>query len=234
MQFIDLAAQQARIREEIDTRVARVLDHGRYIMGPEVAELEAALAEFSGVDHVVSCASGTDALVMALMVLGVGPGDAVFVPTFTFAAPAEAVAILGATPVFVDVDDVTFNIDVAKLSAAIDATPDGLRPVGVIAVDLFGLPANYHAIDDLLAGRDMWVVADAAQSFGASRDGRRVVIGTRGLDDARYGLALIDKRGMRELRADASLTRCGFDGICQYILKGFRDLRRVDEAAFVA
>lgn len=174
MQFIDLAAQQARIREEIDTRVARVLDHGRYIMGPEVAELEAALAEFSGVDHVVSCASGTDALVMALMVHGVGPGDAVFVPTFTFAATAEAVAVLGATPVFVDVDDVTFNIDVAKLSAAIQATPGGLRPVGVIAVDLFGLPADYHAIDAAVAEHDMWVVADAAQSFGASRDGRRV------------------------------------------------------------
>lgn len=174
MQFIDLAAQQARIREEIDTRVARVLDHGRYIMGPEVAELEAALAEFSGVDHVVSCASGTDALVMALMVHGVGPGDAVFVPTFTFAATAEAVAILGATPVFVDVDDVTFNIDVAKLSSAIDSTPDGLRPVGVIAVDLFGLPADYNAIDEVVDRREMWVVADAAQSFGARREGLRV------------------------------------------------------------
>lgn len=174
MQFIDLAAQQARLRGELDVAIARVLDHGRYIMGPEVAELEAALAEFSGVEHVVSCASGTDALVMALMVHGVGPGDAVFVPTFTFAATAEAVAILGATPVFVDVDDVTFNIDVAKLSAAIDAAPDGLRPVGVIAVDLFGLPADYHAIDEAVSARDMWVVADAAQSFGASRDGRRV------------------------------------------------------------
>ncbi len=174
MQFIDLAAQQARIRGDIDAAVAAVLDHGRYIMGPEVAQLEAALGEFSGVDHVVSCASGTDALVMALMVHGVGPGDAVFVPTFTFAATAECVALLGATPVFVDVDDVTFNIDPDKLAAAIDQVPDGLAPAGVIAVDLFGLPADYAAIDDVVADRSMWVIADAAQSFGAARDGRSV------------------------------------------------------------
>lgn len=174
MQFIDLAAQQARLRSDIDRAVARVLDHGRYIMGPEVGELEAGLAAFSGVDHAVSCASGTDALVMALLVHGVGPGDAVFVPTFTFAATAEAVALLGATPVFVDVDDVTFNLDVGKLSDAIAATPAGLRPVGVIAVDLFGLPADYHAIDEVVSERGLWVVADAAQSFGAGRGGRSV------------------------------------------------------------
>jgi dTDP-4-amino-4,6-dideoxygalactose transaminase len=174
MQFIDLAEQQARLRPAIDTAIAGVLDHGRYIMGPEVAQLEAALGEFSGVDHVVSCASGTDALVMALMVHGVGPGDAVFVPTFTFAATAESVALLGATPVFVDVDDVTFNLDVDKLAASIADVPDGLRPVGVIAVDLFGLPADYPAIDAVAAGHDMWVIADAAQSYGASRDGVRV------------------------------------------------------------
>lgn len=174
MQFIDLAAQQARLRDEIDARIAAVLDHGRYIMGPEVGELETALAEFSGAPNVVTCASGTDALVMALMALDVGPGDAVFVPTFTFAATAESVALLGATPVFVDVDEVTFNLDVDGLAAAVEATPEGLRPVGVIAVDLFGLPADYQGIDRAIAGRDMWVMADAAQSFGATRDGRSV------------------------------------------------------------
>jgi len=174
MQFIDLAAQQARLRSEIDEAIARVLDHGRYIMGPEVAELESALVEFSGAPHAISCASGTDALVMALMALGVGVGDAVFVPTFTFAATAEAVAILGATPVFVDVDVETFDIDADKLDVAIDGVPDGLRPVGVIAVDLFGLPADYPRIDDVVAGRNLWVLADGAQSFGASRSGAMV------------------------------------------------------------
>lgn len=174
MQFIDLAAQQARLRTEIDTRIAGVLDHGRYIMGPEVAELEAALAAFSGAEHVVSCASGTDALVMALLVHGVGPGDAVFVPTFTFAATAECVALLGATPVFVDVDEATFDLDPAKLAVAVEGLAPGLRPAGVIPVDLFGLPADYRAIHDVAAAHGMWVVADAAQSFGAERDGSTV------------------------------------------------------------
>jgi dTDP-4-amino-4,6-dideoxygalactose transaminase len=174
MQFIDLAAQQARLRPQLDAAMARVLDHGRYIMGPEVAELEAELAAFSGADHVVSCASGTDALVMALMVHGVGPGDAVFVPTFTFAATAESVAILGATPVFVDVDDTTFNLDVDQLAVAVRAVPAGLRPVGVVAVDLFGLPADYPGIHRVAEEHGMWVLADAAQSFGAHRDGTTV------------------------------------------------------------
>jgi len=174
MQFIDLAAQQRLLRDGIDEAIARVLDHGRYIMGPEVAELEAALAEFCGAPHVVSCASGTDALVMALLVHGVGPGDAVFVPTFTFAATAEAVALLGATPVFVDVDEVTFDIDVDKLAASIDGLPATLRAAGVIGVDLFGLPADHRALRELAEPRGMWVVSDAAQSFGASRDGAAV------------------------------------------------------------
>ncbi len=174
MQFIDLVAQQSRLRSEIDQAIARVLDHGRYIMGPEVAELESALAEFCGAAHVVSCASGTDALVMALMVHGVGPGDAVFVPTFTFASTAEAVALLGATPVFVDVDAETFNLDASKLAQAIGDLPNSLRPVGVIPVDLFGLPADYVAIDKAIAPFDLWVLADAAQSFGATRNGASV------------------------------------------------------------
>src|SRR6478609_5719900 len=174
MQFIDLAAQQRRIRGAVDDAVARVLDHGRYIMGPEVAALEADLAAFVGAGEVVSCASGTDALVMALLVRQAGPGDAVFVPSFTFAATAEAVALLGATPVFVDIDPVSYNLDPASLDAAVRGLGPDLRPAGVIPVDLFGLPADYAAIDAVCAEHDLWVIADAAQGFGGSVDGTQV------------------------------------------------------------
>jgi len=174
VQFIDLAAQQRRLRQEIDAAVARVLDHGRYIMGPEVAELEAALADFVGEGDVVSCASGTDALVMALLVRSVGPGDAVFVPSFTFAATAEAVALLGATPVFVDIDAVTYDLCPDSLEAAVADLPAGLRPAGVIPVDLFGLPADYSAIGEVCERHGLWMIADAAQSFGASVEDVRV------------------------------------------------------------
>jgi dTDP-4-amino-4,6-dideoxygalactose transaminase len=174
MQFIDLAAQQARIRAEVEAAIAGVLDHGRYIMGPEVSQLEQELADFVGAGEVVSCASGTDALVMALLVRGVGPGDAVFVPAFTFAATAEAVAILGATPVFVDIDPVTYDLDPKSLDAAASGLPDGLRAVGVIPVDLFGLPADYRGLDEVVAAHGLWVIADAAQSFGGQVDGVRV------------------------------------------------------------
>ncbi|MBX3284083.1 MAG: DegT/DnrJ/EryC1/StrS family aminotransferase [Actinobacteria bacterium] len=174
MQFIDLAAQQERIRPEVDAALARVLDHGRYIMGPEVAELEGALAEFVGAGEVVSCASGTDALVMALLVRGAGPGRAVFVPSFTFAATAEAVALLGATPVFVDIDPVTYNLDPASLDAAVRGLPDGLTAAGVIPVDLFGLPADYAALGAVAEQHGLWVVADAAQGVWAAVDGVRV------------------------------------------------------------
>ncbi len=173
MQFVDLAAQQQRIRAEVDAGIARVLDHGRYIMGPEVAELERELAAFVGDGEVVSCASGTDALVMALLARGVAPGDAVFLPAFTFAATAESVALLGATPVFVDIDPVSYNLDPVSLDAAIEGLGDGLRPAGVIPVDLFGLPADYAAIEAVIADRGLWVIADAAQGFGSSVDGRR-------------------------------------------------------------
>lgn len=174
MQFIDLGAQQRRIRAGVDRAIADVLDHGRYIMGPEVATLEGALASFVGGGHVVSCASGTDALVMALLVRGVGPGDAVFVPAFTFAATAESVALLGATPVFVDIDPVTYNLDAVSLDAAVAGLPDGLRAVGVIPVDLFGLPADYASIDAVCEGHGLWVIADAAQGFGGSVGDTRV------------------------------------------------------------
>jgi dTDP-4-amino-4,6-dideoxygalactose transaminase len=168
---LDLAAQRARLGDGIERAIRRVVEHGRFIMGPEVFELEERLAEFCGAPYAVSCSSGTDALLLALMAWGVGPGDAVFVPAFTFAASAEVIVLAGATPVFVDVDPVSFNLDVASLKAAV-AAGHGLRPAGVIAVDLFGQPADYDAIRALAAEHGMWVLADAAQSFGSTFDGR--------------------------------------------------------------
>ncbi|PRX27668.1 dTDP-4-amino-4,6-dideoxygalactose transaminase [Meinhardsimonia xiamenensis] len=171
--FIDLAAQQARIRERIEARIRAVLDHGNYIMGPEVAELEEKLGEFCGARHVITCANGTDALELALMALGVGEGDAVFVPSFTFAATAEVVPGTGATPVFVEVDPATFNMDPESLKRAIaHARGLGLRPAVVIPVDLFGLPADYDAITPIARAEGMRVIADSAQGFGASYKGR--------------------------------------------------------------
>ena len=173
--FIDLAAQQRILRPRIDTAIARVLDHGQYIMGPEVAELERQLAAFTGAKHALSCASGTDALLIAMMAWGVKPGDAVLCPAFTYTATPETIALLGATPVFADVDEHTFNVDPAGLAAGVDAAQRaGLRPVGVIAVDLFGLPADYPALRAFARDQGLWVLADAAQSFGASQDGQRV------------------------------------------------------------
>ena len=173
--FIDLAEQRRRISGDIDAAIAAVLDHGKYIMGPEVARLEAELCSFTGAPHAVSCASGTDALVLALLAHGVGPGDAVVVPTFTFAATAEAVALLGATPVFADIDPVTFNVAPSSVRAALEiAAAADLRPVGIIPVDLFGLPADYPAFVDIAADHDLWVLADAAQSLGGSTPGGRV------------------------------------------------------------
>jgi dTDP-4-amino-4,6-dideoxygalactose transaminase len=173
--FIDLAEQRRRIADEIDAAIAAVLDHGKFIMGPEVARLEAELCARTGAAHTVSCASGTDALVLALLAHGVGPGDAVVVPTFTFAATAESVALLGATPVFADIDPVTFDVAPASIESALAvADAEGLRPVGVIPVDLFGLPADYEAITAVSAARDVWVIADAAQSLGGSVGGAEV------------------------------------------------------------
>ncbi len=178
--FIDLAAQQRRIRARIDQRIAGVLDHGTYIMGPEVREFEQALAEFCGARHALGCANGTDALELALMALDVGPGDAVFCPTFTFASTAEVVPGTGATPVMVDVRDDTYNIDVESLRRAIGLARDqGLRPAGVIPVDLFGLPADYDAIQAVADEHGMWVLADSAQGFGGTYKGRTTgTIGT--------------------------------------------------------
>src|ERR1041385_2350316 len=147
IEFIDLGAQRRRIGSRMDEAIRRVVDHGRFILGPEVAELEPQLAEFSGARCALSCANGTDALGLALMAKGAGPGQAVLVPSFTFAATAEVVAWFGATPVFVDVFDDTFNMAPASLEAGLAAARRlGLNPVGVIPVDLFGLPADYDPI----------------------------------------------------------------------------------------
>lgn len=181
--FIDIAAQRRRLGKSIDEAVARVLGHCQFINGPEVTQLEAELAAFSGARHVVSCASGTDALLMVLMAKGVGRGDAVLCPSFTFCATGEAVALTGATPVFVDVDEATFNIDAASLKRGIaTAKKLGLKPVAVIPVDLFGQSADHDVIGAIAAEEGLFVLDDAAQGFGASYKGRR--LGTLGLATA--------------------------------------------------
>jgi dTDP-4-amino-4,6-dideoxygalactose transaminase len=175
IEFVDLGAQRRRIGARMDEAIRRVVDHGRFILGPEVGELERRLAEFCGAKHVLSCANGTDALGLALMAKGAGPGQAVLVPSFTFAATAEVVAWFGATPVFVDVLDETFNMDPASFEAGIAAAKRlGLKPTGTIPVDLFGQPAAYDEILDIAEAHRMWVICDAAQSFGASYQGRNV------------------------------------------------------------
>ena len=178
--FIDIGAQRRRLGKSIDEAVGRVLAHCQFINGPEVAQLEAALAEFSGARHVVSCASGTDALLMVLMAKGIGEGDAVFCPSFTFCATGEAVALTGATPVFVDVDEATFNMDAASLKRGIaTAIRAGLEPRAVIPVDLFGQSADHDGIGEVADAEGLFVLDDAAQGFGASYKGRR--LGTFGL-----------------------------------------------------
>jgi dTDP-4-amino-4,6-dideoxygalactose transaminase len=173
--FIDVAAQRRRLGTSIDEAVSRVLAHCLFINGPEVTQLEAALAAFTGAKHVVTCASGTDALLMVLMAKNVGPGDAVFCPSFTFCATGEAVALTGATPVFVDVDEATFNMDVESLKRGIaTAKRLGLKPKGVIPVDLFGQSADHDAISAVAEAEGLFVLDDAAQAFGASYKGRRL------------------------------------------------------------
>lgn len=175
--FIDLKTQYQRVESSVRAGIDAVLDHGAYIMGPEIAELEQRLSSFSAVRHAVGCASGTDALVMALMALEVGPGDAVFTTPFTFMATAEAVALLGATPVFVDIDPVTFNIDPDDLRRRIGEIKDtrkDLTPKGVITVDLFGQPADYDRIEPLAHNNGLFLIVDAAQSFGATYKGKPV------------------------------------------------------------
>ena len=174
--FIDLEAQQARIGDRIRARIDAVLAGGQYIMGPEVAEFETALQDFSGVAHAMGVANGTDALRLCLMALGAGPGDAVFCPSFTFAATAGVVPPTGAAPVFVDIEPGSFNMDPASLARAIDAAKaQGLRPRGVVIVDLFGRPADYEALLPLARDAGLWAIVDAAQSFGATWRGQSTV-----------------------------------------------------------
>lgn len=175
MQFIDLAAQYQHLKTKINKRIQTVLDHGHYIMGPEVQELEDQLASYVGVKHAITCANGTDALTLAMMVIGIKEGDAVFCPTFTFFATAEVIAFEGATPVFVDSDEATFNICPIDLEKRIQATiAEGkLTPKAIIAVDLFGLPANYPEIKKIADKYNLKLVEDAAQGFGGEIDGKR-------------------------------------------------------------
>lgn len=175
VRFVDLAAQQEHIRARVEAAMTKVLDHGQYVMGPEVAELEALLSSHSGAAHTVACSSGTDALAMVLMAKNLRPGQAIFCPAFTFVATAEVVAWLGAHVWFVDVDAETFNIDPASLEIAIaGARQAGHEPVGVIPVDLFGIPADYDAVSKIAAREGLWVLGDAAQSYGARYHNRRV------------------------------------------------------------
>src|SRR5262249_11036211 len=173
--LVDLQAQRRRLGVRIDDAILRVCEHANFIMGGEVAEFERKLAEFCGVRHALTCGNGTDALLLGLMAKGVGSGDAVFCPTFTFAATAEVVALVHATPVFVDVRDDTFNVDPDSVVAAVEmARRLGLRPTGLLAVDLFGQPADYRSLEDIAEKHGLWIFADAAQSFGAQYRGRRV------------------------------------------------------------
>ncbi|MBE8233578.1 MAG: DegT/DnrJ/EryC1/StrS family aminotransferase [Endozoicomonadaceae bacterium] len=175
MQFIDLAAQYQHLKTKIDKRIQDVLDHGKYIMGPEVQELEEKLAEYVGVKHAITCANGTDALTLSMMVLNIKEGDAVFCPTFTFFATAEVVAFEGATPVFIDSDSDTYNIcpkDLEKRILAVIAEGK-LNPKAIIAVDLFGLPANYPELKKIADKYNLKLIEDAAQGFGGEINGQR-------------------------------------------------------------
>lgn len=168
MEFIDLKTQLQELRPEVDRAISKVLDHGQFILGPEVQELEKELADFANVPNCITCANGTDALVLALRALGIGRGDAVIVPTFTFAATAESVCNAGATPIFVDVQSDTYNIDPESIETAIEtAIQNQLTPRAIISVDLFGLPADYARLSELAKAHNLKLIADAAQSFGA-------------------------------------------------------------------
>lgn len=166
--FVDLASQQERLRSEIEGGIARVLAHGKYILGPEVFDLEERLATYSGAAHCITCANGTDALQISLMALGIGPGDEVITPGFSYIATAEAIAILGGKPVYVDIDPVTYNIAPALLEAAI--TP---RTKAILPVSLYGQPADYDALNSVAERHGLTVIEDGAQSFGATYKGKK-------------------------------------------------------------
>ena len=166
--FFDLAAQQARLKSEIDANIAKVLAHGKYILGPEVVELEERLVAYTGAKYCITCANGTDALQIALMALDVGPGDEVITPSFSYIATAEATALLGAKPIYVDVDPSTFNIDVSKIEAQINS-----KTKAIIPVSLYGQPADFDEINEIANKYGIAVIEDAAQSFGAEYKGKK-------------------------------------------------------------
>jgi UDP-2-acetamido-2-deoxy-ribo-hexuluronate aminotransferase len=174
--FVDLKAQYARLKPQIAEAIQDVLDDGRYVLGPAVTKLESELAEYCGVRHAVSCSSGTDAIFMPLLAYGIGPGDAVFVPSFTFTATAEAILLAGAAPVFVDVEADSFNIDLADLAQKVTETRDAgkLTPKAILAVDLFGLPADWDGLNAFAERESLHLISDAAQSFGGAYHGKRV------------------------------------------------------------
>ena len=187
MEFIDLAAQQQRIRTDLERRMLAVLDHGQYVNGPEIAELENLLAQDIGARNAVACSSGTDALLMALMALDIGRGDAVFTSPFTFFATAEVICLLGARPIFIDIDPETFNLDPRAFERTLEAilkndfsrpglkqfgNGGALTPKAVITVDLFGLPADYDRIEPIARHYGLAIIEDAAQAFGAVYKGR--------------------------------------------------------------
>jgi dTDP-4-amino-4,6-dideoxygalactose transaminase len=175
--FIDLQTQRKRLGQPLEDAILKVVRSGAYVMGPEIAELESALGAFGQAPHVLTCGSGTEALVLPLMAWGIGPGDAVFCPSFTFAATAEAMPLVGASPVFVDIDPVTYNLDAASLEAAIQAvkTKGELVPKAVIAVDLFGQPADYPKIAEVARRHGLKLIADSAQGFGCTLGGQHPI-----------------------------------------------------------
>ncbi len=175
IEFIDLKAQRARLDEQINSGIQNVLEHGRFIMGPEVKEFEQKLGEFGEAQHAIACGNGTDALILPVMAWKIGPGDAVFCPSFTYCATAEAIAVMGGTPVFVDIDRETYNIDPSGLRSAIEAikAEGKLTPRAIIAVDLFGQSADYKAIEPIAAEFGLKIIADSAQGFGTTQDGKQ-------------------------------------------------------------
>lgn len=181
MEFIDLGAQQKLIREKIESNIKKVLDHGKYIMGPEVKEIEEKLADYVGAKFAIGCSSGTDALLMSLMVYNIGPGDYIITTPFTFIATAEVISLIGAKPVFVDIDENTYNINPDKVEDFLKAPfdPETKEEIksnsikGIIPVDIFGLPADYDEINKIAKKYNMFVIEDAAQSFGAEYKGKK-------------------------------------------------------------
>ncbi|MEO1135334.1 MAG: DegT/DnrJ/EryC1/StrS family aminotransferase [Pseudomonadota bacterium] len=233
--FIDLAAQQKRLRPAIEKRLRAVLDHGRYIAGPEIEELEALLAERTGAKTAVACASGTAALIIPLLARGIGPGDAVFAPAFTYNATANAILLTGATPVFVDIQTSTFNMDPADLERRISAVRNEgkLQPRAVIPVDMFGSPADYNALGPIVEKHELFMLADGAQSFGGELDGVEVgaispatatsffpgkALGAYGDAGAIFSLNSLDRERWESIRwhgtdeARKESVRVGFNG----------------------